>query len=249
MFCARCFVILMSGHSKWSKIKHEKEAKDIVKGNVFSKLSKHITLAVIEGGGITDPGNNIKLRLAIEKARSLNMPKGNIERAIEKGTGPEKSQLKEVVYEGFAPGGVAIIIVATTDNQNRTLSEIKSVVHMHGGKLGGPGSVSYLFKRCAVMRFNKEQISQDQVFSAASETEAFDVDEDEREYRLYFPYDHLGKIKTEFGGVKPKSIESIFKAESSITVDSGTAEKIQSLMLELESLDDVSGTYGNYQTA
>src|SRR3989304_8339146 len=101
----------MSGHSKWANIKRKKEANDKVKGNVFGKMSKIITLAVLEGGGMTDPDHNVKLRLAIEKAKSANMPKENIQRAIEKGTGPEKSQLKEIIYEGFAPGGVSLIIL------------------------------------------------------------------------------------------------------------------------------------------
>ncbi len=143
----------MSGHSKWSKIKREKQTKDKQKGNVFSKLSRLITLAVIEGGGLTDRENNLKLRLAIEKAKKFNLPKENIERAIEKGTRPESQQLKAVTYEAFGPGGISLIILVTTDNMNRMLSEIKNVLESHGGKLGAQGSVMYLFKKSGLSTF------------------------------------------------------------------------------------------------
>jgi YebC/PmpR family DNA-binding regulatory protein len=139
----------MSGHNKWSKIKRGKEAKDKVRGNTFSKLSRLITLAVLEGGGITDPNNNIKLRLAIDKAKHFNMPKENIARAVARASGPDKSQIREVIYEGFASAGVGLIIYATTDNPNRTLSEIRNILERHQGKLGTPGSVSYLFNDVA----------------------------------------------------------------------------------------------------
>src|SRR5438132_496161 len=131
----------MSGHSKWSKIKRQKEVTDKVKGAAFAKLSRIITLAVIEGGGIPDPVNNVRLRLSIEKAKALNMPKENITRAIEKGAGPHKLELKEVVYEAFAPHGISVIIVATTDNSNRTFAEIRTILERNGGKMGTQGSV------------------------------------------------------------------------------------------------------------
>src|SRR4051812_30449460 len=118
----------MSGHSKWANIKRKKEANDKVKGAVFGKLSRLITIAVTEGGGLPDPENNVKLRFAVEKARSENMPKENIQKAIEKGSGPNIQELKEVVYEGFGPGGVALLIVTTTDNSNRTHAEIRNVL-------------------------------------------------------------------------------------------------------------------------
>lgn len=137
----------MSGHSKWSKIKREKEVKDKQKANIFSKLSRLISLAVIAGGGITNPENNVKLRLAIEKAKSLNLPKDNIDRAIEKGLGPDSQKLKEVIFEAFAPGGVVLVIMVATDNMHRTLSEIRNVVESYSGKLGNQGSVMYLFKK------------------------------------------------------------------------------------------------------
>lgn len=185
----------MSGHSKWSKIKREKQAKDKQKGNIFSKLSRLITLAVIEGGGITDPENNIKLRLAIEKAKNLNLPKENIERAIEKGTGPESQELKEVVYEAFGPEGVSLIILATTDNMNRTLSEIRNVLELHGGKLGTQGSVLHLFKKSGLSTF--------EVMPYAS-VEISDKDVVKRVLGLVDAIENLDDVQKVFSNLKVK---------------------------------------------
>lgn len=136
----------MAGHSKWKQIKHKKAANDQEKAKIFSKLSKLITIGVVDGGGATDPTLNLKLRLAIDKARQANMPKDKIERAIEKGSGPDKNNLKEAIYEGFGPHGVALVIHATTDNSNRTVHEVRAIIEKHGGKLGSQGAVSYLFQ-------------------------------------------------------------------------------------------------------
>lgn len=136
----------MAGHSKWKQIKHKKAANDQQRAKIFSKLSKLITSAVVEGGGFSDPNINVKLRLAIDKAKIANMPKENIARAVEKGSGPDRLHLKEVIYEAFAPHGVALVIHATTDNSNRTVSELRSTIEKAGGKLGVQGSVSYLFQ-------------------------------------------------------------------------------------------------------
>jgi len=136
----------MAGHSKWKQIKHKKAANDQQRAKIFSKISKLITSAVIEGGGFSDPNINVKLRLAIDKAKNANMPKDNIARAIEKGSGPDRVHLKEVLYEGFGPHGVALVVHATTDNSNRTVVEVRSVIEKAGGKLGVQGSVSYLFQ-------------------------------------------------------------------------------------------------------
>lgn len=140
--------IYMAGHSKWKQIKHKKAANDQQRAKIFSKISKLITSAVIEGGGFSDPNINVKLRLAIDKAKNANMPKDNIARAIEKGSGPDRVHLKEVLYEGFGPHGVALVVHATTDNSNRTVVEVRSVIEKAGGKLGVQGSVSYLFQVC-----------------------------------------------------------------------------------------------------
>ena len=143
----------MSGHSKWSTIKHKKAANDKVKGSVFTKMAKGITIAVKKGGGVADPDMNFSLRLAIDKARSVNMPKENIDRAIDKGMGKGEAELIELTLEGFAPQGVAMMIEAVTDSSNRTISEMRLLIEKHGGTMGVPGSVAHLFERCGVVHF------------------------------------------------------------------------------------------------
>ncbi|MBI5619340.1 YebC/PmpR family DNA-binding transcriptional regulator [Candidatus Gottesmanbacteria bacterium] len=137
----------MSGHSKWSKVKHQKALTDTAKGSAFTKASRAITVAVHEGGGITDPNGNFRLRLAIEGARAVNMPKETIQRAIDKGRGAGEGAIEQVIYEAYGPGGVGMLIEAATDNRNRTVSVIKNVFERFGGSLASPGAVSFLFTR------------------------------------------------------------------------------------------------------
>lgn len=239
----------MSGHSKWSKIKRQKEATDKQKGTTFSKLSRLITLAVIEGGGIADPANNVRLRLAVEKAKQLNMPKDNIQRAIEKGIGPEKEQLKKAIYEVFAPGGVALIILATTDNVNRTLSEVRNIVESYGGKLGNQGSVLHLFKKCGLATFDLDVTNEESIFAFADKIKAFDIDKDEDYFLVYFPYEFLGTVKDYLGHLKAVAVEIVFKPQSFIEVrNSNEAKKILALVEALEDLDDVQKVFANYET-
>ena len=142
----------MSGHSKWSNIKNKKAANDAVKGSVFTKMAKAITVAVKKGGGIGDPDMNFSLRLAVDKARAVSMPKENIDRAIEKGMGTGAGEeLAELVIEGFAPQGIALILEVVTDSRNRTVSELRTLMEKHGGRMGEPGSVMYLFDRCGIV--------------------------------------------------------------------------------------------------
>lgn len=236
----------MSGHSKWANIKRKKEANDKLKGNIFSKLSRLITIAVLEGGGITNPENNVKLRLAIEKAHASNMPKENIKRAIEKGIGPDKSQIKEVIYEGFAPYGVSLIILSHTDNQNRTLSEIRNILEKHNGKLGNIGSVSYLFTKCGLIIVDKKLVNQDKVFELADQLEVLDLTEDELKYYIYIPYVKLGHIKEVFKDVKYDSAEVDFKPQNPVILeDEDKLKKILLLIEDLEALDDVQKVFTN----
>lgn len=137
----------MSGHSKWSKVKHQKATTDVARAAAFTKASHGITIAVREGGGSTNPDTNFRLRLAIEKAREVNMPKENIERAITKGTDAHGEAIESISYEGYGPGGVAFIIVAATDNRQRTASAVKNIMDQFGGSLAGPGAVSFLFTK------------------------------------------------------------------------------------------------------
>jgi len=238
----------MSGHNKWSKIKRVKEIKDKIKGNTFSKLSRLITLAVIEGNGISDPESNFKLRMAIEKARNFNMPKENIQKAINNALGPDKSQLKEVIYEGFAPGGVGLLIESTTDNPNRTLGEIRVVLDRHQGKLASQGAVGYLFKRYGQIVFEKDQINEEKLYLFADQIGALDIDEVGEKYLVLVPYENMGKIKEFLVDTKPNNIEIIYKPQTLISItDNETEQKIIQLIEALESLDDVQRVFTNYE--
>lgn len=236
----------MSGHSKWANIKRKKEANDKIKGNLFGKMSRVITLAVIEGGGITDPDLNPKLRLAIEKAQSINMPKENIKRAIERGVGPQKDQLKEVIYEGFGPYGVSLLILAATDNPNRTLSELRVNLEKNGGKLAQPGAVSYQFKKCGLIVFSKKNVDQDKIFEISDKLQAFDLEEDEEKYYIYFPYEFLGHVKEKIGDLPYDNLEIDFKPQIKIEVnDEKKIEEILKLINFLESFDDIQKVFTN----
>lgn len=146
----------MSGHSKWSTIKHKKAANDKVKGSVFTKMAKGITIAVKKGGGVGDPDMNFSLRLAVDKARAVNMPKENIDRAIDKGMGKGGVELAELVIEAFAPDGVSIILEVVTDSRNRTVAEIRTLIEKYGGRMGEPGSVMYMFDKCGIVHTEHE---------------------------------------------------------------------------------------------
>lgn len=228
----------MSGHSKWANIKRKKEVNDKQKAKIFGKLSRLITLAVIEGGGITDPVNNVKLRLAIDQARAENLPKENINRAIEKGTGPGKTQLKEVIYEAFGPGGAALVILATTDNPNRTLGEVRNVVERHEGKLAAKNSLSYLFTQCGLIFFDKLKNKEEEVFAFADKVKALDIEEEETGFNVYFPFELLGKVAQSQIDYKPNSYTTIATKENS--------KKIINLVSSLEELDDVHKVFSNF---
>ncbi len=150
----------MSGHSKWSTIKHKKAANDAVKGSVFTKMAKGITIAVKKGGGVGDPDMNFSLRLAIDKARAVNMPKENIDRAIDKGLGKGGVELAELVIEAFAPHGVSVILEVVSDSRNRSVAEIRTLIEKHGGRMGEPGSVMYLFDKCGIIH-TEHEVSED----------------------------------------------------------------------------------------
>lgn len=238
----------MSGHSKWANIKRKKEVTDKARGAVFAKLSRLITLAVVEGGHEGNPAHNFKLRLTIDKARSANMPKENIQRAIEKGTGSDKHFLKEVIYEGFAPHGVAILIHATTDNPNRTVSEIKNCFEQHGGKLGSQHSVAYLFQHCAKVAFDLVGNKEEDVFEFAQSLKALDFDEDETSYYAYIPFELFGRIKEHLEKVKPRSTEIFFKPQTIISLTKEEEVKqVLGLIEALEELDDVHEVFSNLE--
>jgi YebC/PmpR family DNA-binding regulatory protein len=239
----------MSGHSKWANIKNKKAANDKVKGTAFAKMSRIITLAVLEGGGVTNPDTNFKLRLAIEKARAFNMPKENINRAIERGHGPDSAALKEVVYEAFAPHGVAFIIMGSTDNPTRTHNEIKGIIEKRGGKMGSQGSVGYLFQKCAVMQFDLSTSSEDMIFEFGQKIQAYDIDEGEGKITVFFPFEQFGKAKEALGGViHPVLSEIEYRPLSRVQVPSEIeAKHIIELSEAIEDLADVHNVFSNLE--
>lgn len=239
----------MSGHSKWAQIKRQKGTADVKRGAAFTKLSNAITIAVRDGGG-ADPESNFKLRLAIEKARQSNMPKENIQRGIDRGLGKgEKGDLEEVVYEGFAPGGVAVMVECVTDNKQRTLGEVTAVFNKNGGTLGQSGSVGYQFKQVGLITIAKNGFSFDDVFEKAVEAGAEGVEEAGEEA---FIYTEPAKLKAVQGNLERTGL-SVTQAEldrkPTITVpitDRNISGKVISFVEKLESLDDVQKVYSNF---
>lgn len=238
----------MSGHSKWANIKRKKEANDKVKGALFAKLSRVITLAVVEGGGVTNPDANFKLRLAVDKARAANMPKDNISRAIEKGHGPDAAALKEIVYEAFGPHGVALMIQCTTDNSTRTHNAIRSMLENRGGKLGSQGSVAYLFQKCSVVQFDLTTSPENDVFAFADAMHAFDIEEGNGTATVYFAFEQFGKAREHLGALVPTLSEIEYRPLSRVGVQSEEdARKVLDIVEALESLDDVHTVYTNLE--
>ncbi|MBP9719011.1 MAG: YebC/PmpR family DNA-binding transcriptional regulator [Candidatus Levybacteria bacterium] len=242
----------MSGHSKWSQIKRQKGVADVKRGHAFTKLGLAITIAVKAGGGITDPNQNFRLRLEIEKARMANMPKENITRAIERGVGKgDKGELSEVVYEGFAPHGISIIVEAVTDNKQRTTPEVKSLFDKNGGTLGVPGSVAYQFSQMGVIVAPKNGKSFDDLFLLAADHGVVDVEDSGEEVVLYTNPSDLAKIKESLKDILDiSSAELIRKPNSPIVIaDKEVAEKIIQFIERLENHDDVQKVYSNFDIA
>lgn len=237
----------MSGHSKWATIKRQKGANDAKRGALFTKLSKAITIAVSAGGGVADPAQNFRLRLAVEAARGANMPKDTIERAIEKAAGKGGVVLEEVLYEGFGPGGVGIIVEAATDNKNRTTSEVQNVFNKNGGNMGAMGSVSYQFKKMGQLLVEKGSLSFDDLFLEAADAGAEDVAESDTMAYVYTQPGDLAKVRDGFAqkGITVREMELVWQPTITMTVDDATGEKVMNLLEKLEELDDVQKTYSN----
>ncbi len=237
----------MAGHSKWAKVKHIKAVVDAKKGKVFGKLAKEITVAAKQGGG--DPGFNPRLRTILMKARAVNMPADNIERAIKKGTGELPGvTYEEVTYEGYAPGGVAVLVEVLTDNKNRTAGEIRSIFTKHGGHLAGVGAVKHLFHRKGQFLISKDQISEDDLLAVALEAGAEDVLTHAENYEvLTDPHQFEAVHKAlEAKGVKPQSAEIAQLPITSVPVtDEKTARAVLELLDALEDHDDVQNVYSS----
>lgn len=236
----------MSGHSKWSTIKHKKGAQDAKRGKLFSKLIKEITVAARDGGG--DVETNPRLRTAIEKAKTENMPKDNIERAIKKGTGElEGADYIEMTYEGYGPGGVAILIDSLTDNKNRTASEVRSLFTKHGGNLGETGCVSYLFQRKGIIAYDTSSYSEDDIIEVALEAGAEDVSNEGEEIEVVTnPEDFhsvLGELQN--AGFTHNRAEINRVPDATISLDPETTQKALKLIGKLDDLDDTQSVSTN----
>jgi len=239
----------VSGHSKWSSIKHKKGAADAKRGKLFSKLTRAIIVAAKEGGG--NPADNLALQNAIEKARSYSMPKDNIDRAIAKGSGADAdaSAFETVVYEGYGPSGVAVIVEALTDNRNRTASDVRHTFAKNDGNLGGSGAVAWLFERRGVVLVPAAGTDEDELTLAAAEGGADDVALDGSSYQVLTAPESLSAVREaiEQAGFSIDSAELTMLPKTTVEVaDEGDAKKVLRLMDQLEDNDDVQDVYANF---
>lgn len=238
----------MSGHSKWATIKRQKGVNDAKRGQLFTKLANAITIAVKQGGGNSDPNFNAPLRIAIDKAKDSNMPKDNIDRAIQKGVGNGAgSELFEVLYEGFGPGGVAILIEAVTDKKQRTVAEVKSILEKNGGSMAGQGAVSYLFSKTGEILVLKEDKTSDEILEIALENNIEDIEEDEEMAIFYVDPQKLSisKLSLESSGLKVSEASFSYRPLNTVSAESATEDKVVRLLEKIEDLDDVLKVYTN----
>jgi YebC/PmpR family DNA-binding regulatory protein len=240
----------MSGHSKWSSIKHKKAVVDSRRGAAFSKLTRAITVAAREGGG--DPDTNATLENAVRKAREASMPKDNIERAIAKGTGEggEAEAIESVLYEGYGPGGVALLVETVTENRNRTSADVRHILSKNSGSLGEPGSVSYLFEKKGMIVIDASSYAEDDLM-AAVEAGAEDITADEGVFEVIAePADFTGVRKAlEQAGVEMESAEVAYRPTSLVPIDEAQAGRLMRLIDALEENDDVSAVHANFDVS
>jgi len=237
----------MSGHSKWANIKHKKAAADAKKGKVFSKLAREITISVRQNGA--DVSSNLGLRTLLLKARGVNMPADNIDRAVKKGTGElQGERLEEIMFEGFFPGGVAIVVQALTDNRNRTVAEIRHIFSKHGGNLGENGCVSWIFAKKGSITFEKTGVNVDQLMEMAVDAGAEDVVEEDNEIQVLTDPASFEKVKKAFDARGLKYIEARVGMipQNTVPLTLPKAEQMLKLMEKLEDNDDVQNVYANF---
>jgi YebC/PmpR family DNA-binding regulatory protein len=237
----------MSGHSKWSSIKRQKGVNDVKRGATFTKVAREIGMAARAGGG--DPDGNFRLRLAIEKARAVNMPADNIKRAIEKATGAgETDQFEEIVYEGYGPGGVAILVEAATDNRNRTAAEVRSRFAKSGGSLAASGAVAWQFEARGLITVPRGASDPDEVALAAIDAGADDVDTDADPIEIYTAPAELEHVRRRLleAGVPVDEAESAMVPKQTVELDPGKVRQAMRLVEELEELEDVQRVTANF---
>ena len=237
----------MAGHSQFKNIMHKKGKQDAIRSKVFSKLAREITVAAKMG--MPDPNMNPRLRLAVQAARAENMPKDNIERAIKKAAGGDAENYDEVRYEGRAPGGVAIIVEALTDNRNRTAGEVRSYFTKAGGEMTATGAVSFMFDRVGSIEYDGKTASEDAMMEAAIEAGADDVVSNEDGHEIITSMEGFAEVakalEAKFG--EPRKAKLIWKPQNSVSVDDEAGEKILKLIGNLEDNDDVQNVYANFE--
>lgn len=237
----------MSGHSKWATIKHKKGAADAKRGRLFTKLIKEITMAARLGGG--DPAGNPRLRKAIDDAKAVNMPADNIKRGIQRGTGELPGvSYEEVTYEGYGPGGVAVLIEVMTDNRNRTLPEIRTIFSKHGGNLSESGSVKFLFQKKGYITIEKDKATEDQVMEAAIEAGADDVTSEGEQHEIQTAPESLAAVKEslEKKGLPIAVAEVSMIPTTEVRLDQRKADQMMKLMEALEDHDDIQHVWANF---
>ncbi len=238
----------MSGHSKWSQIKRQKGANDVKRGAIFTKMGREIAVAARSGGG--DPDGNFRLRLAIEKARAANMPADTIKRAIEKATGGgDAVQYEEILYEGYGPGGVALLVEVATDNRNRSAAEVRSILTKAGGQLAGSGAVAWQFEQRGVISVPRAGIDPDEVALLAIDAGASDVETSTDPLEIYTEPSDLEAVRgaLEGAGVAIESGEVAMIAKQTVAVDAGRARQNLRLLEHLEDLEDVQRVTSNLE--
>jgi YebC/PmpR family DNA-binding regulatory protein len=239
----------MAGHSQFKNIMHRKGRQDAVRSKMFSKLAREITVAV--KGGLPDPTMNARLRLAIQNAKAQSMPKDNIERAIKKGSGADGENYEAVRYEGYGPGGVAVIVEALTDNRNRTASNVRSTFTKAGGALGETGSVSFSFDRVGEIGYKLSVGSADKVMDAAIEAGAEDVTTDEDGHYITCGFEDIGEVSKalEVTLGEADTVKAIWRAQNTVPVDEERAQSLMKLIDTLEDDDDVQNVYTNFEVS
>ena len=237
----------MSGHSKWSSIKHKKSRTDAQRGKIFTRLIKELTVAARTGGG--DESANPRLRAAIAAAKAGNMPQANIEKAIQRGTGELPGvSYEDMTYEGYGPGGAALMIRTLTDNKNRTVADIRHLFGKYNGNLGESGSVSWIFDKKGVLQVNAEGLAEDDVFLVALEAGADDIKNDGRVFEIFTPAEKLDETKKalEEAGFGVVTAESTMHPQNFVTLEGKQAEQMLKLMDALDEHDDVQDVFSNF---
>ena len=240
----------MSGHSKWANIKRKKGANDAIRGKITTKIGREITIAVRMGGG--DPTGNMRLKLALSKAKANNIPKDNINRAIQKGLGAtEGAGYEELMYEGYGPGGTAVMLDILTDNRNRTAADVRHLFSKYGGNLGQDGCVAWMFKQKAVFLVDKETFDdEDALMEIVLEAGAEDMKSEDEVFEITAEPDAFDAIETALGekGIETASAEVTMVPDNTVKLTGKDAEKMQQLIDALEDNDDVQNVYSNYET-